>query len=250
MSYKVGEISFVNFLPLSPRGTEYPFPCEVKRAIPSALNNACRRGELDISPISFFAYPAIERDYALLPDFCIASDGEVMSVKLFSKYEISKLGDKKIYLTPDSESSIGALCAACKKRFGYDPRALECADRQAADAVFLIGDKALAFDEPYEYEYDLGKLWKDTFGIPMVFAAIAVRREFFGELAGALNRFYDANLNAFNADRDSCCELATTWLASEKFSAAAASEYFGRLTYKISADAFEKSRRILHEKSY
>jgi Predicted periplasmic solute-binding protein len=249
MSLKVGEISFANFLPLAAKGAEYPFKCSVTTAIPSTLNNACRRGEFDISPISFYAYPAIEKDYALLPNFCIASDGEVMSVKLFSKFDIAKLAGKKIYLTPDSESSIGAFCAVCKKRYGYNPRDFACANADEADALFLIGDKALAFDKPADYTCDLGTLWKETFDTPLVFAAIAVKREIFGEYKETLAEFYAANLKEFYARKDFYCERAVQSLASETFKIDDARKYFERLTYKISDAAFANSRAILHGKA-
>ena len=249
MSLKVGEISFANFLPLAAKGAEYPFECAVTTALPSALNNACRRGEFDISPISFYAYPAIEKDYALLPNFCIASDGEVMSVKLFSKFDIAELASKKIYLTPDSESSIGAFCAVCKKRYGYNPRDFAHANADEADALFLIGDKALAFDKPANHVYDLGVLWKETFGIPLVFAAIAIKREIFEKYKNTLADFYDANLKEFYARKDFYCESAVRALASETFKIADAQKYFDRLTYKISDAAFASSRAILHGKA-
>ena len=248
MSLRVGEISFINFIPLA-GGSEYPFGCEIFRAAPSELNAACRRGALDASPISFYAYPDIEADYALLPGFCIASDGDVMSVRLFSRFDISELAGRRVYLTPDSESSVGALAAVCRRRFGYDPRDFACPDPAAADAVFLIGDRALSFAGNFPRVYDLGGLWRETFGIPMVFSGIVVRRSVYGEVADALSARYAANLAGFYSDRGRWCAIAAGRVASPAFSAADADEYYRRLTFTISDSAFAECRRILHGKA-
>lgn len=249
MSLKIGEISFINYIPLAAWTEAFPLAFEKQSSPPRVLNDACRKGLLDISPISFFAYPFIEKEYALLPNFCIASDGEVVSVKLFSKFPLSGLGGKKIYLTPDSESSIGALCAICKTRFGYNPRELQCGQQSEADAVFLIGDKALTYECGFEFVYDLGTLWKETFGIPLVFSSLVVKRSIFDEVKGRMLEGLDLSLANFAARRGEYCALAAARLNSKGFDAAAASHYYDRLIFKISDAAFQKSREILHGKA-
>lgn len=243
---KVGEISFVNYIPLSSKNADYPFPCKFVRAVPSELNAACRRGELDISPISFFAYSDLRKRYKILPNFCIASDGEVMSVKLFSHFPIENLRGKKIFFTGESESSVNAFRAICKKEYAFDPKDFASPDSSSADALILIGDKALKFSKTYKYVYDIGSLWQRAFQLPIVFSVIIVKNEIFDAVKEKLLIHYENNLADFYKDENKYCSLASEKLASENFTASDAKKYYSKLIFKISDEAMERSLNILN----
>lgn len=248
MRYKVGEIEFINYLPLSTGNADFPFEHSLFRACPKDLNNACRRRELDISPISFFAYSDFEDDYNLLPNFCIAGDGEILSVRLFSNFKLSDLRNKKIYFTEQSESSIGAFVSICKFLYGFNPKDNCTKDFESCDAAFLIGDAALSFNSKFKYDYDLGVLWKEAFKTPMVYSAIAIKRNIFDEVKDQLTKYFDSNLEYFNANKIKICEQATRILDSQNFDLKKAIFYYDNLIYKISDQSFKKSRDILHGK--
>ena len=248
MTYRLGEIEFINYIPLFNLKAEFPFANSIFRACPKDLNQACRRGELDISPISFFAYADLESDYELLPNFCIASDGEVLSVRLFSKFDIASLEGKKIFLTEQSESSVGAFCALCKHRYGFNPSDFKTDDRRSCDALFLIGDEALSFKSDFPFDYDLGLLWKETFNVPMVYSAIVAKRAIFGDVEEKLAQFFDRNLENFFANREYFYGIAKAAMKAKNFDINSAKAYYDRLIYKISDSAFEKTRDILHGK--
>lgn len=246
MTYSLGEIEFINYIPLFNLKADFPFPHTLFRACPKDLNNACRKGLLDISPISFFAYSDLEKDYEILPNFCIAGDGEVLSVRLFSKCKLEDLKGKKIYLTNQSESSIGAFTAICKHRYGFNPRDFASSDRNACDALFLIGNEALSFKSPLAYDYDLGLLWQETFATPMVYSAIVAKREIFDGVKAKLSEFFDLNLRNFQANKEHFYALAALEMGSSEFDSTSAKNYYDKLIYKISDSAFAKSWEILH----
>lgn len=248
MTYRLGEIEFINYIPLFNLKAEFPFANSIFRACPKDLNAACRRGELDISPISFFAYADLENRYELLPNFCIASDGAVLSVRLFSKFDIASLEGKKIFLTEQSESSVGAFYALCKHRYGFNPSDFKTDDRRSCDALFLIGDEALSFKSDFPFDYDLGLLWKETFKVPMVYSAIVAKREIFGDVGEKLAQFFDKNLENFFANREHFYGIAKAAMKAKNFDINSAKAYYDRLIYKISDSAFEKTRDILHGK--
>lgn len=248
MTYKVGEIEFINYLPLAKSGAEFPLKATMFRAFPKKLNDACRSGELDITPISFFAYNDFKDTYKLLPTYCIAGDGDIVSVRLFSNFEISQLRGKKIFFTNQSESSIGAFCAVCKFKYGFNPKDFACADISQSDAGFLIGDSALSYKSQFKFDYDLGALWKDAFKTPMVYSAIAVKREIYDDVSARLCEFFKKNLEIFYANRLDICELAVNMLNCKSFGLKEAENYYNRLIFKVSEEQFKKSGDILHGK--
>ncbi len=107
---------------------------------------------------------------------CIACRGPVRSVLLVSKKPIEKI--KTISLDTASRSSI-TICELLLRHF-YDLRPTRyklSADKPLndcrTDAFVVIGDRALAFkpSEKWKHLYDLGELWLEKTGLPLVFAA-------------------------------------------------------------------------------
>ncbi len=107
---------------------------------------------------------------------CIACHGPVKSVLLVSKKPIEKI--KTISLDTASRSSI-TICELMLRHF-YDlnPTRYKLSDEKPlndcrTDAFVVIGDRALAFkpSEKWAYRYDLGELWLEKTGLPLVFAA-------------------------------------------------------------------------------
>lgn len=250
MRFRIGEISFVNYIPFAAADDAYPLEGEFFRAPPSELNAACRRRELDVSAVSFFAYRDMEDEYAMLPGFCIASDGPVDSVRLFSNYAPGDLKGRRIFFTTQSESSLGAFRAICRARHSFDPADCACPEISGADAALLIGDAALSFDSPFRFDFDLGALWKEAFSLPLTYAAIVVRRSIYAAVAPAVSAHLGLSLEKFEARRGFYCSLAARRMASAKFSQADADRYFSRLIYRVSDAAFRKSSDILHGKTH
>ena len=248
MTLSVGEISFINYIPLACRADCFPFERNVYSLPPAQLNDLCRRRVLDVSPVSFFAYKDIEKYYARLPEFCIAANAEVKSVELFSNFEIAELKGKKVFAAAESENSVGALRAICKFRGGFDVFENRTPGIDCADAALIIGDRALAFNSRFKYKFDIGSLWRETFGCPLVCSCIAVRREIFDFASAKIAENFEKSLAYFNENRAKFCAIAAEKIGKNGFDAKAAAAYYAGLTYKIGEGQFEKTRDILNGK--
>ncbi len=115
----------------------------------------------------------------MLPDFCLSSVGYVGSVILASNIPIDGLDGKKIGLTSASHTSVVLLKILLKKYFEIEPDYLPAGPMptfDAIDAALMIGNEAMIFKNDAEmHVYDLGKLWMEKTGFPVVFAVFAVR---------------------------------------------------------------------------
>jgi len=184
---RCGRIRYTNDLPIyaafDAGAIEYPGTLHAD--VPSRLNAMLLGGELDVSPISAFAWAANPEELVLLPDLCIGARDEVVSVVLVSPVAPAALGDATIYVTRESASGRNLLRVLLERRFGLRP-SYEVVDdplRRAAagEPALLIGDAAIDARESFipESVYDLGKLWHEWTGHQTVFAVWAARRESF-----------------------------------------------------------------------
>ncbi|SEN27968.1 menaquinone biosynthesis protein [Lihuaxuella thermophila] len=182
---RVGKIAFTNILPIyhyfDDRGTEV----ELIPMVPSQLNRGMAAGEIDLGPISSFAYAENYPHFVLMPDLSISAMGPVGSIFLFTRgKELSELRHARIALTNTSASSVNLLRVLLEKFEGGSPDYVTmppCLDEmmKEADAALLIGDdaiKALWHHSGYRV-LDLGEEWHKYTGLSMTFAVWAVRRE-------------------------------------------------------------------------
>lgn len=153
---------------------------ELFPALPSELNRMMAEKRLDMSPVSAAAYADLNLDVLLLPDFCISSTGLVKSVILASKFPIEELGGKDLGLTSASRTSVVLLKVILKKFYNCEPLYRLAGPRPGLkdfDAALLIGDDAMTEEaDAAPYRYDLGELWLEKTGLPVVFAVFAVSK--------------------------------------------------------------------------
>lgn len=159
---RLGRISYVNMAPVFHR-LDHPH-VEVT-GVPTDLNRMVLDGEVDVAPISSIAYARNADRLRLLPRLCVSSEGAVDSIQLVTRMPLSRV--RTVAITPESATSVVLtrvlLPGAEHVPFGED-----------ADAKLLIGDAALrsAFEDPTPH-HDLGRLWLERTGLPMVFAVWA-----------------------------------------------------------------------------
>lgn len=151
---------------------------------PEAMAAALLAGEVDVAPISLVEYLRNHDRLLALPDLAIGSDGAVLSCQLFTRGPLADLDGGRVAL--GSTSRTAALLATIlltewagvTAEYRVEPPVL--ADMlRGADAAVLIGDAALVetlHPRPGLRVHDLGTLWRDWTGLPMVFAVWAVRR--------------------------------------------------------------------------
>jgi chorismate dehydratase len=133
--------------------------------VPTDLNRALLEGECDLAPISSIEYARHADRLRLLPRLCVSSEGAVDSIQLVSRAPLERV--QTVAVTPESATSV-VLTRVLLPEAEHVPLGEE------ADAKLLIGDAALqsAFNDPTPH-YDLGRLWLERTGLPMVFAVWA-----------------------------------------------------------------------------
>src|SRR5437764_6198717 len=136
-----------------------------EQGVPTELNRALLAGEIDVAPISSIEYARNADTLRLLPRLCVSSEGAVESIQLVSKLPLEQV--RIVAVTPESATSV-VLTKVLLPEAEHVPLGEE------ADAKLLIGDAALrsAFEDPTPH-YDLGRLWLERTGLPMVFAVWA-----------------------------------------------------------------------------
>jgi len=161
---RLGRISYVNMAPVF-----FRLEAEIEEiaGVPTELNARLLAGELDLAPISSIEYARNAEQLRLLPRLCVSSEGAVDSIQLVSRLPLEQV--RTVAVTPESATS-AVLTRVLLPEAELLPLEAE------ADAKLLIGDAALrsAFEDPTPH-HDLGRLWLERTGLPMVFAVWAAR---------------------------------------------------------------------------
>jgi len=159
---RLGRISYVNMAPVFHR---LEYDVEEVTGVPTTLNKMLIEGELDVAPISSIEFARHADDLRLLPRLCVSSEGAVDSIQLVSRMPLGSV--RSVAVTPESATSV-VLTKVLLPQAEIRPFGDE------ADARLLIGDAALrsAFEDPTPH-HDLGRLWLERTGLPMVFAVWA-----------------------------------------------------------------------------
>src|SRR5262249_53918050 len=159
---RLGRISYVNMAPVFLRPEA---DGEEVSGAPPALNRRLLAGEIDLAPISSIEYARNADRLRLLPRLCVSSQGAVDSIQLVSKVPLEHV--RTVAVTPESATSV-VLTKVLLPEASHRPLGEE------AHAKLLIGDAALqsAFEDPTPH-HDLGRLWLERTGLPMVFAVWA-----------------------------------------------------------------------------
>jgi chorismate dehydratase len=159
---RLGRISYVNMAPVF-----FHLDADVEEVVgvPTELNHLLLEGGVDLAPISSIAYARNAERLRLLPRLCVSSEGAIDSIQLVSRTPPDRV--RSIAVTPESATSVVLARVLV-------PEAKHVPLGESADATLLIGDAALrsAFEDPTPH-FDLGRLWLDRTGLPMVFAVWA-----------------------------------------------------------------------------
>jgi chorismate dehydratase len=215
---KLGRISYVNMAPVFYRvGVEV----EEVQGVPTELNELLVNGELDTAPISSIEYARNADKLRLLPRLCVASGGAVDSIQLVSRKPLEQV--RVVAVTPESATSVALTKVLL-------PEAEQVPLGEDADAKLLIGDAALksAFEDPTPH-YDLGRLWLERTGLPMVFAVWACPEP----LAEGLAELEDALVSSVRLARAEPEQLAYEAAERYGYPAGFLARYFEKLRYRF-----------------
>jgi chorismate dehydratase len=159
---RLGRISYVNMAPVFFR---LQHEVDERVGVPTELNRLLLAGDVDLAPISSIEYARHADRLRLLPRLCVSSEGAVDSIQLVTRMPLGRV--RSVAVTPESATSV-VLTKVLLPQAEHVPLGVE------ADATLLIGDAALksAFEDPTPH-HDLGRLWLERTGLPMVFAVWA-----------------------------------------------------------------------------
>jgi chorismate dehydratase len=220
----LGRVAFINTFPVEWALTRHLPEGEAIEVtgVPTRLNHMLRAGELDVANCSSIEYAAAPERYVLLPSMCIGSDGAVDSVQLVTDTPLDMV--RTIAATSQSATS-ATLCRALL------PGAALVAEDAPADARLLIGDAALrsALEDPTRH-HDLGELWRERTGLPMVFAVWAARADLAPERLAAVDHALRA---AVVEASENARQVALEAAARFGFPAGFLARYFDRLRYRF-----------------
>ena len=237
------------------RGATGASGCRVPAGVPTQLNQMLATGAIDFGPISSIAYARNHRTLLLSRQVSITSLGAVESIQLVSRRPLEKI--HTVALTGQSATAVALVKILFGIRFGqkvYYQILVGSLDEglEKCDAVLLIGDQALA---AYHYPpdgaacYDLGELWQEWTGLPMVYAVWAAREDF--ALA------HGEELLAVEQELVECMDYGTEHLAEVVESAAerypfdreSLTDYFALLRYDFGPE-YQKGLLRFYELAY
>ncbi|MHB9150073.1 MAG: menaquinone biosynthetic enzyme MqnA/MqnD family protein [Thermoleophilia bacterium] len=257
MTVRVGHIEFLNCYPLyhglerrHAAGLSTRASFELVPGVPTDLNRMLLSGTIDFGPISSIAYARDHQRLLLSQRLSISSRGAVDSIQLVSKRSLGEL--ERVALTPKSATSVALLKTLLKLRYDCDPVYDELVSPPAValrdhDAVLLIGDEALhaLYFPSVEAEcYDLGRLWRDWTGVPMVYAVWATRRDYYARHETELLEVEEELVSSIAASRAGIAEVVDSALTLWPFERPCLDRYFEVLEYGFDPDYQAGLRRF------
>jgi chorismate dehydratase len=215
---RLGRISYVNMAPVF-----YRLDADVDEVpgVPTELNTRLLQGEIDLAPISSIEYGRNSERLRILPRLCVSSEGAVDSIQLVSRVPLDDV--RSVAVTPESATSVVLTRVLL-------PDAKHVPLGEEAEATLLIGDAALksAFEDPTPH-YDLGRLWLERTGLPMVFAVWACP----DPPPAGIGALEDALVDSVRSARTEPERLAFEASARYGYPAGFLARYFEKLRYRF-----------------
>lgn len=177
---RVGAVSYLNSKPLIEDLEGLADNAELMLDYPSLLADDLAAGRIDVGLV-----PSIEvlrsSNYEVISNACVATQGPVLSVKLYSRVALGKI--RRLALDMGSRTSATLVRILLAEQYGVVPEVEplpidQTIEATTADAILLIGDRAIHTPSTkFVATWDLGEEWFRWTGLPFVFAMWAVRRD-------------------------------------------------------------------------
>ncbi|HME82333.1 MAG TPA: menaquinone biosynthesis protein [Candidatus Eremiobacteraceae bacterium] len=243
---RCGRISYTNDLPVYAAfdAGALAFPGTLRAGVPTELNRSLLDGSLDISPISSFFYAQHPRELQMLPDVCIGSRREVVSICCISAQPIRRLDGTAVAVTKDSATGRALLDIICRGAHGFAVQYVESDDPLAhyreGGACLLIGDAAIdaSLTAPPEHVYDLGLLWHEMTGADMVYAVWAAPAEFIRKHPRDVSKVLSALRGSLSWSADHMGQVVRMAQASHARPPGFYESYYKTLNYSFDDDAW------------
>ncbi len=173
---KVGIVNYLNTRPLIYGLMRPPISelIELKGDYPARVAEMLISGEVDIALVPVAVLGSL-KEYHIVGNYCIGTEGEIASVALFSEVPLGEI--TKVYLDYQSRSSVALLKYLIKECWKISPELIPAESEDFRNQIsgttagLIIGDRALEQGRKSSYIYDLGSEWRKFTGLPFVFAA-------------------------------------------------------------------------------
>ncbi len=167
---------------------------------PAQLAKRLQEGTIDLALLPVAAIPQIS-GARIISDYGIATDGNVVSVALFSQVPIEEI--TSVFLDYQSRTSVRLaqllLQHYWKKEVEFKPANEHFIEYiNGTQAGVIIGDRALQQLNNFEYVYDLSAAWKSYTGLDFIFAAWVANKGLPGNFIQDFNAANEAGLNALD----------------------------------------------------
>jgi chorismate dehydratase len=238
---RLGRIRYINVLPIYHAfdlgRVENGF--DLVLGTPAELNRALAAGRVDVSAISSAEYGRNFREYLLLPQLSISTEGDVGSVLFFSRVPFHRLTGREVRLSEASATSAALVKILLYELFGarpfYRPGQVSGEIPEGAYGLLAIGDEALRlrYTGRYPYFLDLGRAWRDLTALPFVFGVWAVRREVFAHQPEAVRTLHQALLAAKRWGVNSLQDISRLAVSQMDWDFEDMVRYFRQLNYDL-----------------
>ena len=170
---RVSVVSYLNSQPFI-YGLEQKLENDIvlSKDIPSNCAQKVIHGEVDLGLIPVAALSDITNGH-IISDYCLAADGPVNSVFLFSHKPLNEI--RTIRLDKQSITS-NNLCKILIMKY-WKINVYFVNTYEEADAEIIIGDRTFNKINKYPFVFDLSEQWKKYTGLPFVFAVWAANKQ-------------------------------------------------------------------------
>lgn len=173
--FKISIVNYTNTLPFKWAIKRDPIMdlIDLQEDIPSICAQKLKFKQVDLALVPVALIAELD-NYFIETNYCIGADGNVDSVKLYSRVPLEQI--KTVTLDYQSKSSITLSKVLFKNHWKLSPQFIEAKpgfenEINGANAAVVIGDRTFSLNGKFEYEFDLAGEWKKFTGLPFVFAA-------------------------------------------------------------------------------
>jgi len=170
---RLGAVTYLNTRPLIFCLRRLARDVQLTVDLPSRLADDLATARLDVAMAPSIEYSR-NPGYSIVSDACVACDGPVRSVKLYSRVPVQRI--QTLALDEGSRTSAAMTRILLKEQFALEPEFQRLPigtslEDSTADAAMLIGDRGIRPPQgDFEFIWDLGEQWSRWTGLPFVFA--------------------------------------------------------------------------------
>ncbi|WP_054842710.1 MqnA/MqnD/SBP family protein [Vulcanisaeta distributa] len=160
----------------------------------------------------------------VIPRFAIYSDGPVISARLFR-------GGLGTGYAAVNDTSVNAL--AVRRLLGIDFKVVNdpYAALRSFGAVLVIGDDALRMvNAGYPYIIDVGELWRERVGLPLIYAVMVTTRDYDDHELNTVINAIEKSLELFEKDPEPVIQHAASRIG---VSSELIRQYFRAIRYRV-----------------